>query len=605
MAGQALTIPNRGEVSESDCWDLSDLYSDDDAWEGDFTILKERLSELVAYKGTLDSGAGNLRAFLDLDIELDRILDKLYQYAQRRGDQDLSNSHYKGLCDRVSRLWSEASEATAFFRSELLALSDDQLQSYLDSDELSDFRFNLEQIIRMKPYTLSEGEERLLAMSSEIARAPHEIFEQLNDTDLDFGFITDSDGNRVEVSQGSYSVYLSKPDRSVRKTFFETFYKEYIAHKHTLAAAMAAGVKKNTFYSRARGFKSAREAALFRIQVPETVYDSLIEAAHNHLPTLYRYFELRKRVMGLDEIHFYDTMVPMLSDQKLTHSYDQGVDRVLASVEPLGSRYVEALAKGLRGGWVDRYENRGKRSGAYSASCYDAHPCILLNYKSEDLNHVYTLTHEAGHAMHSWHSHQHQPPQLSNYVIFVAEVASTFNEVLLTQHLLDNSSDPRMKAYIINRELDMIRSTIFRQTMFAEFEHLLHAHAEAGKPLSIADMSGIYSGLLNQYFGPGFTLDDQLNYEFLRVPHFYFNFYVFQYATGLSAAYALARRVMEGGQQEVTDYLNFLSAGGSKYPIDLLKDAGVDMTTSEPVESALTHFGHRVTELEELLAAQS
>ena len=601
MTTDALTNPSRSEVDPKDCWDLTALYPSDEAWEKDFAAVEDKLPELAAFKGTLEQGAETLRRYFDLDVATDRILARLHTYAKRNGDQDLSVGHYQGLCDRISRLWSLASEATAFFRAELLSLPANVIDAYLGSNELEPYRFNLEQILRAKPYTLSEKEERILAMASEVARSPSEIFSQLDNADLDFGFLTDDEGNEIEVTQGNYSVYLSKPNRSLRKAFFETFYAEYMAHKNTLATALAGGVKRDIFYARARGYANAREAALFDIQVPEAVYDSLIDAVHNHLPGLYRYFELRRRLLDLDEIHFYDVMVPILSEIEVRHTYEEGVERVLKSLAPLGTEYVETVGDGLLHGWVDRYENKGKRSGAYSASCYDAHPYILLNYKGDDLNHVYTLTHEAGHAMHSWYSHRHQPPQLADYVIFVAEVASTFNEVLLTQHLLDRSDDPRMKAYVINREIDMIRSTIFRQTMFAEFEHLVHRHAEDRKPLSIDSITGIYHDLLVQYFGPGFTLDEQLDYEYLRVPHFYYNFYVFQYATGLSAAYALANRVLKGGEDDLGGYLGFLSAGGSKYPIDILRDAGVDMTTPQPVEAALGHFEKRVDELEELL----
>ena len=601
MSSEVQTIPTRDQVAAGDSWDLTDLYPSDEAWEADFKRVEERLPALTAFRGTLADGDQNLLGFFQLDVEVDRVLGRLYHYAHRASDQDLSNGHYQGLADRASRLWSRASEASSFFRSELLALPVETLDGYLTSEVLAGFRFNLEQIVRGKPHTLSEPEERLLAMASDVTRAPYDIFAQLNDADLTFGMVEDEEGNQVEVSQGTYIVYLSKPERSVRKQFFETFYDAYLAHKNTFAASLASAVKRDIFYARARGFEGSREAALFKVEVPETVYDSLISAVHNHLPTLHRYFDLRKRLLGLDELHFYDVMVPILSDIQVHHPYEEAVDKVVASLHPLGAQYTDVLDEGLRRGWVDRYENRGKRSGAYSACCYDAHPYILLNYSPDELNHVYTLTHEAGHAMHSWLSHKHQPPQVGHYVIFVAEVASTFNEVLLTQHLLDSSTDDRMKAYILNREIDMIRSTIFRQTMFAEYEHLLHAHAEAEKPLSIDAMTEMYHDVLVRYFGPGFTLDPQLDYEYLRIPHFYYNFYVFQYATGLSAAYALADRVRDGGQAELDAYLGFLRAGGSKYPIDILRDAGVDMTTPQPVEAALRHFGRRVDELEALI----
>ncbi|MCA9562091.1 MAG: oligoendopeptidase F [Myxococcales bacterium] len=602
LQSEPVKLPLRSEVSKEDSWDLTSLYPTDAAWEADYAELEQTIPKLSAFAGTLGTGIANLRAFLELDVSIDRRLSKLYNYAQRRSDEDTTNGFYQGLSDRISGLWSRAAEAGAFFRSELLSLDDKTLGGYLQAPELADFQFLLQQILRAKPHTLSGPEERLLAMSSEISRAPEEIFSQLNDGDLDFGSIEDDSGRLVEVTHGSYAVFLNNPNRDVRKRFFEKFYAGYDAHKNTFSATLSAAVKRNVFYARARGFSSAREAALFSTEVPVTVYDALLDAVGESLPSLYRYYELRKKLLSLDELRFYDCYVPVIPDMAVHHTYEEGVRVVIESLAPLGGEYTKTLQSGLLGGWVDRYENKGKRSGAYSAGCYDSDPFILLNYKSNELDHVYTLTHEAGHSMHSWYSRRHQSPQYASYKIFVAEVASTFNEVLLTQHLLDNSEDDRMKAFIINRELDMIRGTIFRQTMFADFEHLIHRHAEQQKAMSIDAITELYHSVLTRYFGPDFELDPLLDLECFRIPHFYYNFYVFQYATGLSAGYALANRVLAGDPKAREDYLGFLQAGGSKYPVQILKDAGVDMTEPTPVRAALAHFDSRLTELEELVA---
>ncbi len=597
-----VTLPNRDEVDPANCWDLSSLYADTDAWEADYAKLEAYLPWLAAFRGGWGEGPGVLRAFLDLDVEADNVLSRLYHYAQRRGDQDTSNGFYRGLCDRISNLWTKSSEATSWFRAELLSLPDETLDAYSASEELAPFGRTIAQVVRMKPYTLSEAEERLLAMSADLARAPSSIFGQLNDADLEFGFVKDAEGNEIEVTHGSYGVFLAKPDRDLRRRFFQTFYKAYHAHRNTLSATLASGVKKNIFYARARGFSSAREAALYRTEVPEVVYDSLIGAVHDNLPALHKYYDLRQRLLGLDDIHFYDLLVPVVPDIEVAHAYDAAVELVVESLKPLGSEYTATLGQGLLGGWVDRYENRGKRSGAYSASTYETHPYILLNYQQTELDHVYTLTHEAGHAMHSWHSNRAQTPQDAHYTIFVAEVASTFNEVLLTHHLLERTNDARMRAYIINREVDGIRSTLYRQAMFAEFEHRVHQHAEQGGPLSVDSMKGLYREILDHHFGTRFTIDPELEIEFMRIPHFYYNFYVFQYATGISAAYALANKVLNEGPEALEAYKGFLSAGSSKTPIDILKDAGVDMTSPDPVNAALAHFARRVDELDGLMS---
>ncbi|MFC1706265.1 oligoendopeptidase F [Planctomycetota bacterium] len=601
-ATESRTLPARSEVDPKDCWDLSSLYVAEEDWERDFQKEEANLPQLSEFKGKLAEGPEVLRAYLDLDVESDRRLSHLYNYAARKSDEDTANSHYVGLKDRISSLHTRKCEATAFFRTELVSLPDDTLDTYLEDEALAPFRFVVEKLLREKPYTLSEGEERVLALAGDVTKSPYEIFGQLNHADMKFGFVTDEDGTRVEVTHGSYRSFLSKRNRDVRKSFFETYYQGFLDHKHTLAAALAAVIRRNLFYVKSRGFESARAKALFGNNIPESVYDNLVAAVHKHLPTLHRYYALRKRVLDIEEIHFYDIMVPVVPEIDVRHTYEEAVDKVIAALAPLGSQYCDTLKQGLTTGWVDRYENRGKRSGAYSSGSYDSDPYILLNYNEDNLDDVYTLAHEAGHSMHTWYSSRNRPPQYADYSIFLAEVASTFNEALLTQHLLKTTDDRQMRAYLINREIDDIRGTLFRQVMFAEFEHLLHRRVEERKPLSLDHLTGSYHEILEAYYGPDFTLDSQLDLECLRIPHFYYNFYVYQYATGISAAIALSEQVLGGGPDELSAYQAFLSAGGSAYAIEVLKQAGVDMTGPEPVEAALEHFGHRVDELASLLA---
>jgi oligoendopeptidase F len=438
-------------------------------------------------------------------------------------------------------------------------------------------------------------------MQIEMAEASNKIFRQLNDADLKFGNVKDERGQWVELTHSSFSALLHSPKRSVRKTAFHKLYQEYADHQYTLAATLNGSIQRDVYYARARNFNSALEASLFPDQVPVAVYDSLVDTVHKHLPALYRYYDLRRRKMKLREIHHYDTYVPILSELETKHTWDQAVKLVLSALEPLGSEYCGALEAGLKGRWCDRYENKGKQSGAFSAGSFDGDPYILMNYQPTVLDHVFTLAHEAGHSMHSYYSAKEQPYQYYNYVIFVAEVASTFNEQLLSRHLLAKARDERRRAYLVNRQIDAMRATIYRQTMFAEFEKITHGLAENNEPLTVDRFKSVYRELLEKYFGPDFTLDDELSLECFRIPHFYRAFYVYKYATGMSAAIALADRVTGGGERELADYLNFLKGGCSKDPLDLLRDAGVDMERPEAVDTALTYFGRLVEELDALL----
>ncbi len=434
-----------------------------------------------------------------------------------------------------------------------------------------------------------------------MAQTASRAFRQLHDADLKFGSVANERGEQVELGNATFPQLLQSPQRTVRRAAFQQYYRQFQAHENTLAATLSGSIHNDVYYARARGYESSLAAALFPDNVPQAVYDNLIQAVRGRLPAVHRYYDLRRRKMRLKDIHHYDTYVPILAQQSVRHTWDEAVHFVLDALQPLGTEYAAALAGGLRGRWCDRYPNRGKQSGAFSSGSFDADPYILMNYKPDVLEDVFTLAHEAGHSMHSYYSARHQPFQYYSYTIFVAEVASTFNEQLLCQHMLQQATDGQQRAYLVNREIDSIRATIVRQTMFAEFEKITHEMAEAGQPLTVQTIKDVYRGLLEQYFGPDFALDDELALECFRIPHFYRAFYVYKYATGLSAAIALSRRVLGGGPQELNDYLSFLQAGCSKDPLDLLRDAGVDMASPAPVETALVHFEQLVAELDQLL----
>ena len=596
-----IRLPERSEVKESDTWDLTKLFVNDEAWDEAFKKLEAMIPEFEKYKGTLGNSAADLAACLKFDSSVDRMAEGMGNYAYLKTVEDQSDSNYQRMMGRFQNIATQAGEAASYIRPEILAIPNDKLAEFLKQPELELYKLMLERLTRYKQYTLGEKEEQLLAMQGEMAGATSKIFRQLHDSDLKFGNITNDKGETEELTSSSFSQFLISPNREVRKTAFHQFYEQFSAHENTLAATLSGSIQKDIYYARARGYESALDQALYADNVPVSVYDNLIAAVRKNLPSLYKYYDLRKRKMNLDEIHHYDTYVPILSDIEVKHQWDEAVDVVCESLSPLGDEYCSVLREGLSGRWCDRYPNQGKQSGAFSYGTYDGTPYIMMNYKPSVLNDVFTLTHEAGHSMHSYMSIQNQPYEYYNYTIFVAEVASTFNEQLLTRHMLDNAKDDRLKAYLINNEIDSIRGTIIRQTMFAEFEKITHAMAEAGEPLTVDALNTTYGKLLSDYFGPEFAIDEELPLECMRIPHFYRAFYVYKYATGLSAAIALSQRVLSGGPQELADYLGFLKGGCSKYPLDLLRDAGVDLEKPEPVDTALKRFGELVNELDGLL----
>ncbi|HWB00087.1 MAG TPA: oligoendopeptidase F [Pirellulales bacterium] len=598
----ATQLLDRNQVAAADTWDLSSLFADDAAWEQAFVEWEQRIAGLGQFQGRLGQSAAVLAECLKFELAFDRAGERLGSYAHLKTAEDTANSVYQRMLGRFRNAASRASQATSYIRPEILAIPEATMTAWIDSAELQPYRLLLERVVRYRPHTLSEREEKLLAMQTEMAGAADQIFRQLNNADLRFGSLNNEDGQTVELTHSSFSAFLQSPDRAVRSQAFQQYYAQFKAHENTLAATLGSSIQRDVYYAKARNYPSAFEAALFPDRVPASVYTNLIESVHNHLPALYRYYDLRRRKMKLPDIHHYDTYVPILSELKTTHLWDQAVDVVVESLEPLGDEYCRVLDAGLRGRWCDRYENRGKQSGAFSSGSYDGIPYILMNYQPDVLDHVFTLTHEAGHSMHSYYSAHTQPYQYYDYTIFVAEVASTFNEQLLSKHLVARADNDQERAFLINREIDAIRGTIIRQTMFAEFEKLTHELAERHEPLTRDALTGIYRGLLELYFGPEFAIDPELSLECFRIPHFYRAFYVYKYATGLSAAIALAERVTSGGQRELDDYLNFLRGGCSQDPLDLLRGAGVDMEQPQAVDAAMARFERLVGELDALLA---
>jgi len=595
-------IPPRSDVKLEDTWDLTLIFPNDAAWDKSYKKLEKMIPTFATFRGKLGKSAKNILACCEFEAEFGKLAERLGVYAFLKSTEDVANSAYQGMVGRYMYLATQAGEASSFIAPEMQAIPKAKMNEFIKSPLLKDYKFQLEKPTRYRPHILSEKEERLLAMQGEVAGSASNIFEQLNDADMKFGVVVDESGVEVELTQGSFRSLLESPKRSVRKEAFTKFYKEYEDHGHTLAATLSASVKQDVYQSKVRNYPSVVESELFSDKVPLAVYDRLLDTVHANLPTVYRYLDLRKRVLKIKDLRAYDTYVPIVKSPKVEISYGEAVGHICDALAPLGEGYVEFMRKGLLDGrWVDRYENQGKRSGAFSYGAYGTPPYIMMNYKADVVDSMYTLAHEAGHSMHTHYSAKHQPYHYSHYTIFVAEVASTFNEQLLGKHLFRLAKTKAEKARLINKEIEEIRGTIIRQTMFAEYERIIHAIAEAGEPLTLDVFRAQYRGLLEQYFGPDFVIDEALELEGLRIPHFYNAFYVYKYATGLSAAIALSEMVTNGGEKERDRYLRFLQSGGSKYPLDLLKDAGVDLTTPAPVDAAMARFATLVGELEKLV----
>ena len=595
-------VPVRSEIPESDKWDLRYLFTDVSKWQEDFVWLQRSYPKLQEWKGRVGESVQTLATVLEFEKSLEQKMERAHHYASLQLAEESTNNQYLARIGQLQNLLTKISEAAAFVVPEILSIDDQRFAQFIADPALKDWRIKLHKIRRMKPHVLSEPEERILALGSVALSGYDDTFSQLTDVDMKFGVLTDEAGRERALTQSSFSSFLVKRDPELRKRAFHQFYSEFQDHQYTLAASLAYSVKADVFRARARHYPSTLEAALFPDDMPVAVYDGLIQTVRANLKTLFHYFDLRRRVLRLDELHHYDTYVPLVSEIEARFTFDQAVEMVLAALAPLGKEYVDVLAEGLRSRrWCDRYENKGKRSGAFSSASYGAPPYILMNYKEDVFADVYTLAHEAGHSMHSWFSQNSQLFQDYEYPIFLAEVASTFNEELLTHHLLETTSDPKMRAYFINRQIDDLRGTLFRQTMFAEFEKIIHAIEEIGDALTLDIFESQYHQLLETYFAESFVLDPELDLECLRIPHFYHAFYVYKYATGVSAAVALSERVLSGETGKVDAYLNFLRSGSSKFPLETLKAAGVDMATPAPIESALRLFERRVAELERLL----
>lgn len=595
------TLPPRSKVKVEDTWDLGSLYKNDAAWEKDFHKLEGQIATYETFRGRLGESAKVLSECLQFDEKFERLGERLGTYAFLKTTEDQGDSTYQRMQGRFQHLATNAAQAASYIRPEIMAIPDATMQKFLSAKELAPFKLMLERILRYKPHTLSDKEERLLAMQGEMASAAGKAFRQLLDADLKFGTLKDENGEEIELSNATFMQLLHSPNRKVREKAFRQYYCVIAGHENTLAATYHGSVQRDIYYAKARNHASALESSLFEDNVPVSVYDNLIASVRQGLPAVHRFYELRRKKMKLKDIHHYDTYVPIIADLEKKTPWNKAVKQILEALEPLGSEYTSALAAGFEKRWCDRYPNKGKQSGAFSCGSFDGEPYILMNYKPEVLNDVFTLAHEAGHSMHTYFSKKHQPFTYYNYTIFVAEVASTFNEQLLTKYLLDRAKTKAERAFLLNKELDSIRSTIVRQTMFAEFEKLSHALAESGEPLTVQAIKETYRKLLNDYFGPDFVVDSELDLECFRIPHFYRAFYVYKYATGLSAAIALSRRVLNGGQKELHAYLGFLKGGCSKFPLDLLRDAGVDMQEPGPVNAAMQQFEQMTAELEELL----
>jgi len=598
-ASQIKRVPTRDEIPETDRWDLTHLYPDDSAWEAEFAALQARYPGIKDFRGKLAESPAALLAALEFEKSIDQPLARLSTYASLRTSENGADPAFLEREARLQNLNTDIVETCSFLSPELQAVPEEIFAALLSAPELAPWHTVLARLRRFKPHTLNEREERLLAMGAQPLAGHEETFSQLTNVDLKFGLITGTDGQQSELSLGSFSSFLVKPDRDLRRRAFHQFYEEFTDHKFTLASTLANSVRTDVFEARAREYPSALNAALFRHNIPEAVYTNLVGAVRANLAPLHRYYELRRRALGIDTIHHYDTYVPLVPQVSTNLSFDEAIDRVIAAVHPLGEEYTRELEAGLRGRWCDRYESKGKRSGAFSSGCFGSPPYILMNYKPDVFSDLFTLAHEAGHSMHTWYAQRAQTFQDHHYPIFLAEVASTFNEELLTHHLLEQTNDPQMRAHLLNRQIDDLRGTIYRQTMFAEFEKIIHERQEAGEALTLDTLTTIYHGLLVTYFGPDFVLDPQLDLECLRIPHFYSAFYVYQYATGMSAAIALSRQVLESG--DASRYLGFLRSGGKLDPIDTLAAAGVDMTSPDPVDHALALFSRRVDELAAML----
>lgn len=595
-------LPNREALPEALTWDLTTIFPDDAAFDQAFEDVKVAVKEVAGYQGTLHEGAAAFLQALEGILAVYRQLETLYVYSHLKNDQDTGNTQYQGLYARASSLLAEASEALAWFEPELLTLSDEQIAAYFEEvPKLAEYRHYIQQMLDNRPHTLPAEQEALLAGAGEIFGAASNTFAVLNNADLVFPVITDSQGEQIQLSHGVYGQLMESTDRTVRQAAYEGLYQVYEQFRNTFAQTLSTNVKTHNYRAKVRHFDSARAAALSGNHIPESVYDTLVVVVNQNLPLLHRYVALRKRLLGLEELHMYDMYTPLVGEAPIQYTYEEAVAKAKEALTPLGDEYQEVVAEAFSSRWIDVVENKGKRSGAYSSGAYDTTPYILLNWH-DTLDQLFTLVHEMGHSVHSYFTRNNQPYVYGDYSIFLAEIASTTNENILTEYLLETEKDPLVRAYVLNHYLDGFKGTIFRQTQFAEFEHFIHEEDAAGVPLTAEYLSENYGKLNAKYYGEAVTYDDEIKLEWSRIPHFYYNYYVFQYATGFSAASALSKKILAEEPQALENYLNYLKAGSSDYPIEVMKKAGVDMTKPDYLEEAMKVFAARLDELEALLA---
>lgn len=594
-----IVIRKRADVPETFQWNLEDLFADDEMWEREYKKALELAGELSGCQGKLGSSAEGLLSYLTKADELHYYMDRLYVYAHGRYHQDTKVSVYQGLAAKAEHLTVEVSGATAFAVPEILAVPRERIDSFFEEEpKLGKYRRVIDEIYRGKEHTLSPEMEELLAQAGDLAVIPGNIFGMINDADIHFHSIADVEGNRIPVSHGNFILLMQSKDRSLRRHAYRSVYQAYQRWGNTIATTFVAHLKQEHFFAKARHYSSTRAMHLDNGNIPESVYDRLIACVHKHLPALHRYVSFRKRQLDLERLHMYDMYIPLVDAVDKSYTYEEAKAMVLEALAPMGETYLSVLRSAFDECWVDVYENENKRSGAYSTAVYGTHPYVLMNYQ-ENLDSVFTLAHEMGHAMHSYFSNESQPITYSQYLIFVAEVASTCNESLLMRHMLEHAEDEREKRYLMNHYLEQFRTTLFRQASFAEFEHIVHTKLAAGEQLTKDIICGIYHRLLQDYYGEDLYIDSELDYEWMRIPHFYSSYYVYQYATGFSAAIAFSDRILTGGKPAAEQYINhFLRGGSSKDPIQLLADAGVDMLTPEPVDDALNIFEHYLEEFE-------
>lgn len=594
-------LPARESIPVEKTWDLTKIYADDAAFDIEFQEIQAQVKEASRYQGTLADGSQAFLSALEFVLALSRRLEKLYVYSHLKNDQDTANTTYQGLYAKASNLVAQVSEAVAWFDPELLTMSDETIWGYFDQEpKLAVYRHMIEKTINERPHVLPAEQEALLAGAGEIFGAPGNIFSVLNNADLDFPVVEDENGEKVQLSHGVYGELMESTDRSVREAAFKGLYGVYEQFRNTFAQTLSTNIKAHNFKAKARKFDSARQAALSANHIPESVYDTLVDVVNQHLPLLHRYMALRKRLLAVDTLHMYDVYTPILGEAPIRYTYEEAVEKAKEALKPLGEEYLAVVEEAFSNRWIDVVENKGKRSGAYSSGAYDTLPYILMNW-NDRLDQLFTLVHEMGHSVHSYFTRNNQPYAYGDYSIFLAEIASTTNENILTEYMLQTETDPRVKAYVLNHFLDGFKGTIFRQTQFAEFEHFMHVEDAKGTPLTSEFLSENYAELNAKYYGPSVEKDPEIRLEWSRIPHFYYNYYVYQYSTGFSAASALAKKILAGEPDALTNYLNYLKAGRSDYPIEVMKKAGVDMTKADYIEDAMKVFEQRLNELEELV----